>query len=208
VRLQPCNRLARQLLCSTSAFIGVLTHPSESQQLLPACQFKQRSHSSSQHGTHPLVCCTPANTHRCCCPAANDVQRLPAMPQAGQRSRAPRCAAAGAAAATCLPASTPWAARHVVKELLKDDKLWQQDAPHIQQDRVTWSAGGAQVLPVCTAHPAVQCDAPRSALVNTHESVLQGLGTAVTPAACKSIVARCLVCRHARGPLTLFVCGT
>ena len=68
--------------------------------------------------THPLLWCSRVHARHLCCPAANDVQRLAPMAQAGQRPRAPGGAAVGAAAL-----ATPWAAWHVLKVLLKHHKL-------------------------------------------------------------------------------------
>ncbi len=50
------------------------------------------------------------------------MQRLAPMTQAGQSPRAPARAAVGAAAL----GAAPWAARHVVVKLLKNDKLRKQ----------------------------------------------------------------------------------
>lgn len=109
----------RQAICCSP----LLYQPANKQ--LPLLQ----STATPQKGrhTHPLLCSPWVNTRHVCCPAANDVQRLAPMAQAGQCSRSPGRTAAVAASPTTPAAgaatNTARAAWHVCKELLIHNKL-------------------------------------------------------------------------------------
>lgn len=129
---ESCGSARAQQHSSTLAVFGDLVMHASSQQTdarkQPAAvwhhvprptQTALHTSAAAPAGTHPQVWCDRVHTGHSCCPAAYDVQRLPAMPQAARCPWAPGRAAAAAAKF----AATSRAAWHVLIKLLKQHKL-------------------------------------------------------------------------------------